>query len=156
MTTNGSAKEEIDNLLKTHQPFKEAIQKKIGRDRVVVYAVYLLENKNIEPTFQRICLVVFKLCPESFSFTEFPEYPDSRIVRNCLWHCVHSSKNWLIGSDKTHYTITEKGQEIVQIFIKFVGSNLDTKTLPFELQLKGITKKELTTKPTDTEIRLLK
>lgn len=101
-------KEKVLDILKRHEVFKEDIQKKIGRDRALVYSVYLLENNSIEATFQRICVVSFKLFPESFSFPEFSEFPDSRIIRNCLWHCVHKSKEWLTGSDKTKYSLTEK------------------------------------------------
>jgi len=148
-------KKKLLNELKKHDTFNEEIQKKVGRDRAVVYSVYFLENIGIEATFQRISVVAFKLFPESFSFLEFPEYPDSRVIRNCLWHCVHKSKQWLIGSDKTHYNTTEKGKEVVKIFLKLIENNMDIKSLPFYLQIRGITKKELITKATDAEINFI-
>tara|TARA_Y100000310_G_scaffold344459_1_gene457338 strand:- start:4368 stop:5087 length:720 start_codon:yes stop_codon:yes gene_type:complete len=148
-------KNKLMDLLNKHEPFKENIQKKVGRDRAVVYAVHLLEINNIEATFQRICICAFKLFPESFAFVEFPEFPDSRIVRNCLWHCVHKAKEWLIGSDKTHYNTTEKGKDIVNIFQRLLKNKMDLKSLPYSLQIKGLTKKEMTTKSSDKEVNYL-
>lgn len=149
-------KEKLFDILKQHEIFKEEIQKKLGRDRAIVYSVYLLENNRIEATFQRVCLVSFKLFPESFSFPEFPEFPDSRVVRNCLWHCVHKSKEWLVGSDKTKYGLTEKGKDIVTIFLKLIKNKMDIQSLPLSFQLKGVTKKELVTKPMDAEVNYIK
>src|SRR3989344_6940791 len=103
-------KEKIIRLSKDHNIFPESIQKKLGRDRIVAYAVHILKKNNISATFQRICVVLHKLFPESFSLTEFPEYLDSRTIRNCLWHCTH--KHWLIGSDKTKYDLSEEGKKV--------------------------------------------
>jgi len=149
-------REKLIEILNKHEKFNEDIQKKVGRDRSIVYSVSLLEKENIDATFQRICVVSFKLFSESFSFPEFPEFPDSRLIRNCLWHCVHSSKGWLIGSDKTTYNTTEKGKEVVSIFLNLMKNNMDIKALPLDLQVKGITKKEAVTRPRDTELNFIK
>ena len=145
-------KQKLFEILKENKPFNEGIQKKVGRDRAIVYGVYLLGEYEIEPTFQRICVTCFKLFPESFSFVEFPEYPDSRVVRNCIWHCVHASKGWLVGSDKTKYSVTEKGKDdVIPIFKKLIDSNMDIDSLPYFLKMRGVTKRELVTKPVDKE-----
>ena len=149
-------KEKLLNIVNQHEKFKEGVQKKIGRDRAIVYSVYVLEKNKVEATFQRVCVVSFRLFPESFSFPEFPEFPDSRVVRNCLWHCVHKSKEWLVGSDKTKYSLTEKGKEIITIFLRLIENKMDTESLPLSLQIKGVTKKELVTKPMDTEVNFIK
>lgn len=148
-------KEKIIKLIEEHESFREEIQQKMGRDRAVVYVVYLLNNNNVEATFQRICIIAYKLFKESFSFPEFPEFPDSRIVRNTLWHCVDKSKGWLRGSDKTKYTITEEGKEIISIFLKLIENKMNINSLPVSLQVKGVTKKEHKTKPEDMEIGLI-
>lgn len=149
-------KEKLVKLIENYTVFSEDIQKKVGRDRAVTYVVGIFEINKVEATFQRVCFLAFKLFPESFSFSEFPEYPDSRVVRNCLWHCVHKNKGWLIGSDKTYYNLTEKGKEILQIFMKLIKNKMDPKSLPYELQIKGVTKKALVTKSHDKEINFLK
>jgi len=149
-------KNKILDLLTKHEFFNENIQKKVGRDRAIVYAVYLLESNKIEPTFQRTCVVCFKLFPESFSFSEFPEFPDSRIVRNCLWHCVYKTKGWLVGSDKTKYSTTEKSRmEVIPIFLKLLDSKMDVESLPHTMKVRGISKKELVTKSIDKEGKII-
>ena len=133
-------KEKITKLSKDHNVFPESIQKKLGRDRMVVYAVYLLNKDNIGATFQRICVVLHKLFPESFSLTEFPEYLDSRTIRNCLWHCTH--KHWLIGSDKTKYDLSESGGK-VSLEIERLdkrGANIDDLPIKFKKSKDLITK----------------
>jgi hypothetical protein len=144
-------KEKVLSLLKKVISFGEGIQKKIGRDRATVYSVYLLEQEGVEPTFQRICLIAHKVFPESFSFSEFPEFLDSRIIRNCLWHCTHKTKGWLTGSDKTHYSTTEKGKNEIALFSKLNNPG-DIDNLPMRLKLR---KRDLVTKPKDKEINYL-
>lgn len=146
-------KEKVKSLLKKEKQFPEEVQKKIGRDRAVVYSVDILEKNNIFATFQRICVTAQGFFPESFSFTEFKEHPDSRIIRNCLWHCVDEKKGWVIGSDKTHYNLTDKGkEELRQVFGK-MRSNQDIEGLPLKLKMS---KKSKVTKPEDDEIYYLK
>jgi len=153
MTT---AKQKLLDLLDKQKKFSEEIQKKIGKDREVTYAVSFLESNDIEATFQRVCVTVARLFPESFSFTEFPNIPDSRTVRNCIWHCVDSKKGWLVGTDKYHYNTTKKGLEEIQMFEKLITSNMDIKSLPYSLQIKGEKKKAYDTKPTDYEVNFIK
>jgi len=145
-------REKILDILNKHEVFSEEIQKKVGRDRATIYGVFLLENNNIEPTFQRICITCFRLFPESFSLVEFPEHPDSRIIRNCLLHCSYKTKGWLIGSDKTKYSLTEKARdEVMPMFKKLIESNMDINSLPYSLKIRRVTKKEAVTKSLDTE-----
>jgi len=138
-------RKEIINLLKKSKVFPEAIQKKIGRDRAVVYVVYFLTKNSIEATFQRICVVSHKLFPETFSFTEFPEHLDSRNIRNCLWHCRDEKKAWLIGSDKTKYELSEKGKKISLEIEKVNEQGMGIHALPLKLRKK----KDLLTKAVD-------
>ena len=146
-------KQKLLSILENNPKFSEDLQGKIGRDRSIVYGVYFLEENNIEATFQRICITCFYMFPESFSFVEFPEYPDSRIVRNCIWHCTDKSKSWLVGSDKTYYNITDKARdEVLPIFRKLIDSNMDAESLPYLMKIKGKKKDPLFTKPRDKEV----
>ena len=155
MTT---AKQKLLDLLDKQKPFSEKIQKVLGRDRAIVYCVNLLENEEIKPTFQRICVAASKLFPESFSlYPEFPEFPDSRTVRNCLWHCTHESKGWLSGSDKTYYSLTEESNKIIILMTKVLKKDYPIEKLPLRIE-KGLrlnTTKEKVTKITDTDQTLI-
>ena len=143
-------KDKIMEGLKKEKRFSEEIQKKIGRDRAIIYSVSILEKIGVPATFQRICVVSQKIFPESFSLTEFPEYLDSRTVRNCLWHCTH--KEWLIGSDKTKYNLTSKGKEEISVVFGKIRNSQNIENLPLKLRMS---KKSLTTKPQDDEINYL-
>ena len=118
-------RKEIDEILKHHKIFSEDIQNKIvNKDKAVTYATYLLTKNNVEATMQRICYVVFKLFPESFSFPEFPDFFDSRTIRNCLWHCRDKSKAWIEGTDKSHYILTSKGKDVISEVIEIVNNDM--------------------------------
>jgi hypothetical protein len=86
---------------------------KIDKDRLVLYAVHVLEENRIEPTFEKVVAAAFKLFPKTFSLLGFPEYPDSRWIYYSLWHCVYQSKGWLSGSPTSGYHVTLKGKKIV-------------------------------------------
>ena len=140
--------ENFNNIFNSIKPYDEKLQSNLGRDRLIVYIVYLLEKNKIEPLFQRISVLGHKLFPESFSLTEFMEYPDTRIIRNTLWHCVDKNKQWLRGSDKSAYTLTRNGQEIASQISDF----LDKKISLDHIKLKqNIKKKEYETIMSDKE-----
>ena len=140
--------EKFMEVLDSVKSYDETLQSKLGRDRLIVYTIYLLGKNNIEPLFQRICILAHVLFPDSFSLTEFQKYPDSRIVRNTLWHCVHKSKEWLRGSDKSGYSTTKKGEEIASQIDKFLNQKISLN----ELKLKqNIRREEHETIPGDKE-----
>lgn len=131
-------------------PYNEKLQASLGRDRLLVYVIYLLKKNKIEPLFQRISVMAHKLFPDSFSLTEFKEYPDTRIVRNTLWHCVDKSKEWLSGSDKSGYSLTKKGEEIAyqienllenKISLDVVKAKQNIKKIEFETIMSDKEKK---------------
>lgn len=142
---------EIDKILKNHKVFPEEIQNKlVNKDKAVTYATHLLLQNNIEATMQRICYVVFRLFPESFSFPEFPDFFDSRTIRNCLWHCRDKGKAWLEGTDKTHYNITPKGKAAIEEVIKIVNKDMKVENL------NNYSNKNYRTHISDKEINFLK
>lgn len=82
----------------------------VDKDRLVLFAVDFLESKNIEPTFDKVVAIAFKLFPKKFSLIGFPEYPDAKTVNDCVYlHCV-KTKGWISGNAQTSYRITEKGK----------------------------------------------
>ena len=114
-------------------PMKKEQYKQINNDRLVLYGVYLLEKKEIEPTFDNVVMAVFKLFPERFSLIGFPHYPDAKRVHDCLWHCTYKTKHWLDGNAKSGFRLSKKGQYILEeTFSKMkgkikVGKVFDTK-----------------------------
>ena len=94
-------------------PIDEDRYAHIDKDRLVLYAAYLLEENKIEPTFERIVATAFKLFPKRFCLLGFPMYPDARWIYYSLWHCVYPSKGWLSGNPTSGYHVAPKGKKII-------------------------------------------
>lgn len=107
-------------------PLNEEKYAQINKDRLVLYAAYLLEKSGIEPTFEKIVATSFKLFPKRFSLLGFPEYPDARWIYYSLWHCVYPSKGWLSGSTKSGYQVTPEGKTIVSETMKALSGKIFT------------------------------
>jgi hypothetical protein len=111
---------EMTKLAKEHALVEslEAIGKEvfshIDNDRLILYAVSILGESEIEPTFDSVVVAAFKLFPSRFSLIGFPEYPDAKRVHDCLWHCTYKTKMWLSGNAKSGFNITEKGRYILK------------------------------------------
>lgn len=142
--------QKFKQIFNSSSPYAEKLQASLGRDRLLMYVIYLLKKNKIEPLFQRISVMAHKLFPDSFSLTEFKEYPDTRIVRNTLWHCVDKSKEWLSGSDKSGYNLTKKGEEIAnqienllenKISLDIVKAKQNIKKVEFETIMSDKEKK---------------
>jgi hypothetical protein len=105
-------------------PIDESKYAQIDKDRLVLYAVHVLEENRIEPTFEKVIAAAFKLFPKMFSLLGFPEYPDSRWIYYSLWHCVYQSKGWLSGSPTSGYHVTLKGKKIVSETLKALSGKI--------------------------------
>ena len=106
----------VSQQTKFFKIFKSIDEKKyakINRDRLVPYAVHLLEENGFEPTFEKVVAAAFRLFPETFSLLGFPMYPDARMIYYSLWHCVDRSKGWLSGNVTSGYHVMPKGKKIV-------------------------------------------
>jgi hypothetical protein len=106
---NEKTKQFFQNL----KPFEENSYALIDNDRLIIYAVSLLEKNNIEPTFDKVVVTAFKLFPQRFALIGFPEYPDGKRIHDCLWHCFYKTKRWLEGNAKSGYYLTDKGKKIL-------------------------------------------
>ena len=97
----------------------------IDNDRLTIYVVGVLEEKGIEPTFDKIVVSTFKLFPERFSLLGFIEYPDGKRVSDALLHCAYKTKAWLIGSAQSGYKISEKGKSYLEQTKKILNKELE-------------------------------
>lgn len=120
------------------QPFEVEKYAHISVDKLVVYATGLLIKNSVEPLFENIVMAAFKLFPEMFSLVGFSQHPDSKRVRDSLFHCVYKTKGWLIGSTKagwggkSGFFLTEKGRGV----FAEVEKMLEKKTIPQEVKSK--------------------
>jgi len=85
----------------------------VDNDRLILYVVSILVERDIEPTFDKIVVTAFKIFPSRFSLIGFPQFPDAKRVHDCLWHCTYKTKMWLSGNAKSGFGITEKGRYVL-------------------------------------------
>jgi len=125
------------DFFKKCTPIDEGKYAQIDKDRLVLYAVHMLEEGRIEPTFEKIVAAAYKLFPKRFSLLGFPMYPDSRWIYYSLWHCVYPSKGWLSGSPTSGYHVTPKGKTIVsQTLNAFSGKIYESKNVASKQERK--------------------
>lgn len=113
-----------DDFFKKCTPIDEERYVQINKDRLVLYAAYLLEENKIEPTFEKIVAIAFKLFPKRFSLLGFPMYPDARWIYYSLWHCVYPSKGWLSGNTTSGYHVTPKGKKIISETLRALSGKI--------------------------------
>jgi len=88
-------------------------------DRLVVYALYLLEEKEIPLYFDYICVGLFKLFPNKFSLANFKQYPDVFRINNAVRRVTGAlsdkdKKRWANGSPENGFSLTDFGREIAK------------------------------------------
>lgn len=86
----------------------------LDKDRLVLYAVDFLQSKNIEPTFDKVVVTVFKLFPKKFSLIGFSEYPDGRTIYYCVFNHCTITRKWLSGSVQSGFRITDRGKYFLE------------------------------------------
>ena len=84
-------------------------------DKLVLYIIDLLEQKDIEPRFDHIAIAAFKVFPKVFSLPLYSEYPDVLRVDHCILHCSYGHK-WLDGSVKQGFKLNSLGKKILEGF----------------------------------------
>jgi len=82
----------------------------LDKDRLVLFAVNFLESRKMEPTFDKVVAVTFRLFPKKFSLIGFPEYPDGRTIYYCAYNHCTLTKKWLFGNVQSAFKITERGR----------------------------------------------
>lgn len=107
----------------------------IDNDRLTIYAIGVLEEKEIESTFDKIVVSTFKLFPERFSLLGFIEYPDGKRVSDALLHCAYKTKAWLIGNTQSGYKISEKGKSYLEQTKRILNKELEL-SKKYETQTK--------------------
>ena len=100
--------------IKTIRPIPYSKYAEISsREKLVVYAMSLLEEKQIPLNFNNICIATFRLFPEKFYFSEeYSEYPHIEMLNRTVLHLRPAERNYAMGSVKTNYVLTELGKEV--------------------------------------------
>ena len=73
------------------------------------------ENKE-KCTFERLVKECFTLFPKTFSFSKYPQWPDSRKLDRPLRFLRR--KKLILGDPKTAFSLTKSGKKIVEEIVK--------------------------------------
>lgn len=84
-------------------------------DRLVVYALFVLEENKISLYFDFIAVVLFKLFPLKFSMANFKQYPDTNRISKALRRLTDQKRrNWATGSIENGFYLTDLGREMAK------------------------------------------
>jgi hypothetical protein len=90
--------------------FDEALYKKVRITDLILFGINsIIENKE-KCTFERLIKECFTLFPETFSFSKYPKWPDTRKVDRPLR--LLRKRKLITGDPKTYFSLTKPGKKI--------------------------------------------
>ena len=136
-----SYKKIIDGL----RPFEYSQYRNItSNEKLMVFAAYILEQKNVPLTFNYICIASFKLFPEKFCCDEeFKEFPSVDRLNRTMMHLkyVKSGRSYISGSVEKGYVLTGFGKANAEVVESIINNTpIDTTVKPpvVDIHKKGI------------------
>lgn len=86
--------------------------KNIPKENLIAFSIYSV-NKNGEVcSFERLVKECFTLFPKAFSFSRYPEWPDSLKLDRPLRTLREGG--WIVGSSKTLFSLTKFGENVAR------------------------------------------
>jgi len=109
------------------KPFPLGSYEDLPLTDLVLYALFSLEEKGIETTFENLVAESFELFPRRFSLQGYPDYPDANRVRREIQRIEGTLSSLGVekladGNMKTSYKITGRGVER----LRYVQARLQT------------------------------
>lgn len=98
--------------------FDEEIYKRLGVNNLILFAVHSLTSKQKKCTFEKLMKECFILFPKAFSFSDFPQWPDSRKLGRPLRFLRR--KRLIKGNPKTSFSLTELGEKTVKDVVRLL------------------------------------
>lgn len=81
----------------------------IDLDRLTSYAIRVLVDHHVPVTFENIVVALFRMFPRKFGLVGFEHYPDAARVNRALLHCLPKYRNYVAGSARTGFYLTNAG-----------------------------------------------
>lgn len=92
--------------------FVPELYKKASAHDLILFSVYSINSKKEKCSYERLVKECFYLFPKTFSFSEMPNWPDSRKLDRSLR--ALRKKKMLIGDPKNIFTLTKLGKKIAE------------------------------------------
>lgn len=135
------------NKINELQEFNYSQYKDISScEKLMVYAAYILNKKNIPITFNYMCIAAFKLFPEKFCVDEeFKEFPSVDRLNRTYMHLkyVQNGKSYIVGTTGEGYKLTTYGEAVAEEVGAILSNSVIDKTIvapPVDQHKKGISK----------------
>ena len=90
-----------------------ALYSLMSYDKLLILALFELEENNKPTTFENLVAECFNLFPKRFQLPGFPEWPDSSIVEKSWLRC-RSDKGLIYGTKSKGFRLTSKGLEVAK------------------------------------------
>ncbi len=85
----------------------------IDMNRLLIYAIGWLRDRNLPLIFEYITVASFRLFPTKFGLRGF-DYPDSNRVNRGLLQLGPKYRNWARGSTRRGYALTDPGEAVLK------------------------------------------
>jgi len=90
--------------------FNQKISKQMPISDQILFSIYSVISSREKCDFERLIKECFTLFPETFSFSKYPQWPDSRKLDRPLR--TLRQRKLIKGDPKTFFTLTKTGQKI--------------------------------------------
>jgi len=95
------------------RPFESEQYLKASLATLVSIALFVLQEAEIEGTFDNVAVALFRMFPEKFKLVSFPEYPDFIRTENTLrLDCKHA--HLVIGNRVKGFALTSHGKAMAE------------------------------------------
>jgi len=99
---------------------RKSLDEEIYKDRaindLILFAIYLLNEKKEKCTFEKLVKECFTLFPKTFSFSKYPKWPDSRKLDRPLR--TLRKRKLITGNPKASFSLTKSGKKLAEEMIK--------------------------------------
>lgn len=130
--------------------FQEEVYLNTPNDQLIAYAILSVKRKGDDCTFERLVKECFELFPKSFSFSRYPDWPDSLKLDRPLRDLRH--KKIIFGKNDTSFKLTGLGDRFAVEIEKRLLSQVFSKKTAFSVGRKE--KKLLDSLKSTIEFRL--
>lgn len=92
--------------------FEEELYRRISLNELILFSIFLATEKKEKCTLEGLVKECFTLFPKSFSFGQFPKWPDSRKLDRPLRSL--RKRKLITGNPKTSFVLTKAGRKIAE------------------------------------------
>lgn len=102
------------------KPFNPESYENMDLNRLTVYGIWFLQEKNIAITFETLVVALFRMFPQKFCLVGFKDYPDAARVNRALLQLRPKYRNWAVGNIQSGFILTETGKTILEQTKRFL------------------------------------